>query len=72
MACGVNLAYLYYLSLTGQNPSPVTSQKEGVKWVYLVRDFISFRQKQRNGEMTFSEWIQESIRKKSGGSFFLG
>ena len=26
MACGVNLAYLYYLSLTGQNPSPVTKQ----------------------------------------------
>ena len=42
IACGVDLAYLYYLSLTGQNPTPVTSQQEGVKWVYLVRDFISF------------------------------
>lgn len=58
IACGVDLAYLYYLSLTGQNPSPVSRQKEGIKWVYLVRDFLSFRQKQKNGEMTFTEWIK--------------
>ena len=65
MACGVNLAYLYYLSLTGQNPSPVTEQKEGVKWVYFVRDFLSFRQKQRNGEMTILRMDKELIWKKS-------
>ncbi|BAU28301.1 putative ATP-grasp superfamily ATP-dependent carboligase [Aneurinibacillus soli] len=58
IACGVDLAYLYYLSLTDQNPSPVNRQKEGIKWVYLVRDFLSFRQKQKNGEMTFTEWIK--------------
>jgi D-aspartate ligase len=56
IACGVNLAYLYYLSLTGQNPAPVTKQQEGMKWIYLVRDLLSFRQKQKNGEMTFKEW----------------
>jgi D-aspartate ligase len=64
IACGVDLAYLYYLSLTGQNPSPVTSQQEGVKWVYLVRDFISFLQKRRNGEMTIAKWIKGLSGKK--------
>jgi predicted ATP-grasp superfamily ATP-dependent carboligase len=64
IACGVDLAYLYYLSLTGQNPSPVTSQREGIKWVYLVRDFISFLQKRRNGEMTIVKWIKGLSGKK--------
>ncbi|PUB15125.1 ATP-grasp domain-containing protein [Paenisporosarcina sp. OV554] len=64
IACGVDLAYLYYLSLTGQNPLPVTSQREGIKWVYLVRDFISFLQKRRNGEMTIGKWIKGLSGKK--------
>ena len=64
IACGVDLAYLYYLSLTGQNPLPVTSQREGIKWVYLVRDFISFLQKRRNGEMTITKWIKGLSGKK--------
>jgi D-aspartate ligase len=58
MACGVNLTYLYYLSLTGQNPTPITHQKEGMKWVYLVRDFLSFRQKRKNGKMSITQWIK--------------
>ena len=64
IACGVDLAYLYYLSLTGQNPFPVTTQQEGVKWVYLVRDFISFLQKRRKGKMTLGEWIKGLSGKK--------
>jgi D-aspartate ligase len=58
IACGVNLAYLNYLMVTGQNPSPVTRQKEGIKWVYLVRDFLSFRQNKKSGKMTIIEWIK--------------
>jgi D-aspartate ligase len=64
VACGVDLAYLYYLSITGQNPSPVVSQKEGIKWVYLVRDYISFLQKRREGKMTFKKWIKALSGKK--------
>lgn len=59
MACGVDVAYLYYLSLTGQHPTPVTNQREGVKWVYLVRDFISFRQNRRDKKMTFAKWLKD-------------
>lgn len=64
IACGVDLAYLYYLSLTGQNPSPVTSQREGIKWVYLVRDYISFLQKRKKGKMTVAQWIKGLSGKK--------
>ena len=64
IACGVDLVYLYYLSLTGQNPTPITTQEEGVKWVYLVRDFISFLQKRRKGKMGFREWIKGLSGKK--------
>ncbi|MCH6264776.1 MULTISPECIES: carbamoyl-phosphate synthase [Neobacillus] len=64
IACGVDLAYLYYLSLTNQDPEPVVVQKDGIKWVYFVRDFLSFRQKKRLGEMTFFEWLKGLSGKK--------
>ena len=68
---GVNLAYLYYLSLTGQNPSPVLKQKEGIKWIYFVRDFLSFRQEKRSGKMTFLGWMQSLSGKKVEALFSL-
>ncbi|MFD0824466.1 carboxylate--amine ligase [Neobacillus sp. M.A.Huq-85] len=68
---GVNLAHLYYLSLTGQNPSPVLKQKEGIKWVYFVRDFLSFRQEKRSGKITFFEWMQSLSGKKVEALFSL-
>ena len=58
IACGVDLAYLYYLSLTNQNPKPVMTQQEGIKWVYLVRYYVSYRQKRKKGEMTFWDWVK--------------
>ncbi|MGJ7923305.1 carbamoyl-phosphate synthase [Neobacillus sp. LXY-4] len=64
IACDVNLTYLYYLSVTGQNPAPITKQKEGVKWVYFVRDFLSFRQKHREGKMSLSKWFKSLSGKK--------
>ncbi|MEK4484353.1 ATP-grasp domain-containing protein [Psychrobacillus sp. FSL H8-0484] len=63
-AVGVNLAYLYYLLVTDQNPSPITNQKEGIKWVYLVRDYISFVQKRRNGKTNISKWLKDLSGKK--------
>ncbi|WP_432353150.1 carbamoyl-phosphate synthase [Sporosarcina sp. A2] len=64
IACGVDVAYLYYLSLTDQQPTPVTSQREGVKWVYLVRDYMSFLQKRKEGKMTIAQWIKSLSGKK--------
>src|SRR5699024_4210640 len=55
---------LYYLSLTNQHPQPVIDQKEGVKWIYFVRDFISFLEKRRKKQMTTSQWIKGLSGKK--------
>ena len=69
-ACGVDLPYLYYLSVTGQKPQPVTEQKTDVKWLYLVRDFVAFRDKQRSGEGTsFLEWLRSLSGKKEYALF---
>lgn len=63
-AVGVNLAHLYYLLLTDQKPTPVTTQTEGIKWVYLVRDYISFIQKRRIGKMKIGQWLKDLSGKK--------
>lgn len=63
-ACGVDLAYLYYLYVTGRKPESITEQREGVKWIYFVRDYISFRQKQEQGTMTFGDWLRSISGKK--------
>ena len=67
--CGVDLPYLYYLSVTGQNPQPVTEQKTGIKWLYLVRDFLAFRDKQKNGDVSFLEWLKSLSGKKEYALF---
>ena len=68
-ACGVDLPYMYYLSVTGQSPQPVTEHKAGIKWLYLVRDFLAFREKQRRGEVSFWQWIKNLSGKKEYALF---
>jgi len=68
-ACGVDLPYLYYLSVTGQNPQPVTEQRTDIKWLYLVRDFLAFRDKQRNGDASLLEWLKSLSGKKDYALF---
>lgn len=63
-AVGVNLAHLYYLLLTDQKPIPVITQTEGIKWIYFVRDYISFVQKRRIGKMKFGQWLKDLSGKK--------
>ena len=67
-ACGVDLPYLYYLSVTGQNPQPVTEQKTGIKWLYLVRDFLSFQDEQ-NCDVSFWDWLKSLSGKKDYALF---
>ncbi|SDC55469.1 ATP-grasp domain-containing protein [Paenibacillus sp. UNCCL117] len=67
--CGVDLAYLYYLSMTGQQPKPVTSQKDGVTWVYLVRMLLTFQVKHKQGKMTYRELARIIFSKKTEAMF---
>jgi predicted ATP-grasp superfamily ATP-dependent carboligase len=68
-ACGVDLPYLYYLSVTGQKPQPVLEQKTGINWLYLVRDYLAFREKQRNGDAAWLPWLRSLAGKKDYALF---
>ncbi|GGE72080.1 carbamoyl-phosphate synthase [Priestia taiwanensis] len=56
-AAGVDFAYIYYLYVTNQNPAPQLTHEDGVKWIYLVRYYLTFRHKKRAGEMTWKDFF---------------
>lgn len=55
---GIDFAYMYYLYVTGQNPVPRLKQIDGVKWIYLVRYYLTFRDKKKRGEMTWEDFYK--------------
>jgi D-aspartate ligase len=56
--CGVNLALLQYLDLTGQRPQPVAPTREIVRWLSLPEDLLSFAEYRRRGELGWGEWLR--------------
>ncbi|RBP07831.1 carbamoyl-phosphate synthase [Rossellomorea aquimaris] len=54
---GVDFALQYYQYLTGQRPSPKLQQIDGVQWIYLVRYFLTFLEKRKNGEMSLKDFF---------------
>lgn len=63
-SCGIDLSYLYYLELTGQHPEPRLKQKEGITWIYLIRDFLSIYEKRKHGKASFRSWFKGLRGKK--------
>jgi predicted ATP-grasp superfamily ATP-dependent carboligase len=56
--CGINLALLQYLDLTGQRPAPRREYIEGVKWLDSIEDFRAFKQYHERGELGFGDWLK--------------
>jgi D-aspartate ligase len=56
--CGMNLALIQYLDLTGQTPAPRGEYLEGVKWLDTMADFASFKQYHQRGELGFKDWLK--------------
>jgi predicted ATP-grasp superfamily ATP-dependent carboligase len=54
--CGINLALLQYLDLTGQCPAPRGEYPAGVKWLESMEDFYSFKQYHARGELSLRDW----------------
>lgn len=54
--CGINLALMQYLDVTGQPPSARREWREGVKWLDSIEDFRAFRQYHERGELTWRDW----------------
>jgi predicted ATP-grasp superfamily ATP-dependent carboligase len=59
--CGINLALMQYLDLTGQRPAARRDYAEGVKWLESIADFHSFTQYHERGELGVGDWLK-SIR----------
>jgi predicted ATP-grasp superfamily ATP-dependent carboligase len=59
--CGINLALMQYLDLTGQRPAARRDYAEGVKWLESIADFHSFRHSHERGELGVRDWLK-SIR----------
>jgi D-aspartate ligase len=55
--CGMNLALMQYLDLTGQRPAPRREYPEGVRWLDTMEDFHSFKQYHARGELSIKDWL---------------
>ncbi|TYR80641.1 carbamoyl-phosphate synthase [Priestia megaterium] len=66
---GIDFVYMYYLYLTKQDPSPRLQQIDGIKWIYLVRYYLTFLQKKKRGEMTFNDFCRGLQGKKEFALF---
>jgi D-aspartate ligase len=60
--CGINLALIQYLDLTGQRPAPRREYTEGVKWLDTIEDFHAFKQYHERGELGFRDWLRSMWR----------
>ena len=67
--CGINLALIQYLDVTGQRPAPRREYTEGVKWLDTIADFHAFKQYHDRGELGFKDWWK-SLRRASVFALF--
>ncbi|KIL45821.1 ATP-grasp domain-containing protein [Jeotgalibacillus soli] len=68
-AAGIDFVHMYYLYLTNQNPAPRLKQIDGVKWIYIVRYYLTFLEKRKQGLMTFGEFCRGFKGKKEYALF---
>jgi len=68
---GINFPYIYYNDLLGLNPgvTSIRRQRNGVRWIYLVGDFYSFKQKYSQGHINFFNWFMSVIKSNSYAVF---
>ncbi|KFN03815.1 carbamoyl-phosphate synthase [Bacillus clarus] len=55
---GIDFVYMYYLYVTNQKVAPQLKQIDGVKWIYLVRYYLTFRYKRKSESMTWKEFYE--------------
>lgn len=60
--CGLDLALMQYLDLTGQHYPPRREYPEGIAWLDSMADFHSFKQYHERGELGFTGWARSLSR----------
>ena len=66
---GVDLPYIAYRDALRKPVQPVSSYRQGVKWVNLAGDFIAFLEHQRRGQLRLREWLS-SLRDVRSYAYF--
>lgn len=61
-ASGVDLAVLAYDKLTGSDPVIPETYTQGVNWWVPVNDFRAFVELQKQGKITFREWVSGILK----------
>jgi D-aspartate ligase len=56
--CGMNFPLTEYLDVTGCEPQAMREYEPGVKWVNIYRDFESFREYRKRGELSLRQWLR--------------
>lgn len=63
-ACGQNFALTAYLDALGKPVVPRSDFKEGVKWIAMNTDFVSFRGYRAQGRMSWAQWLTSVLTGK--------
>ena len=69
--CGMNFPLVNYLDLTGCEPKPMFDYIQGIKWINIHRDFDSFRDYKKRGELSLLKWLKSLNGPKMFSDFAL-
>lgn len=70
-ACGINIPYIWYQYLIGNEIKVNKNYRKGVKWIDEYRDIISGYRYWKEGEITIKDWIKSYKGKKTFALFSL-
>lgn len=66
---GVNLPYIAYRDLIGEEVQSRNEYKEGVKWIYETIDLLAARNLLKRGDLTYRDWFN-SLRGTSSFALY--
>ena len=58
IACGVDLPYIAVMDKIGNKVEPVTTWKDGIKWVWLTEDAWAAKEFHDLGKLTYYQWLK--------------
>lgn len=69
--CGLDLAWISYLDITGQHKPSLNDYKEGITWIDPFMDTYSFLTLWGKRQLTLREWLKSLHNVRSWGIFSL-
>ena len=70
--CGVDLSYLLYKDMIGERVTPVTSFRNGVKWIHIYTDLWIATKEILKRNLKIGDYLRSLKGEKEFGVFSLG